>query len=281
MKCRRCKQEKSWEAFYKNNRTKTGFEYICKPCKSIEGNARRYKISEHFLEYLYSHEQCMCCNEPFVSNKGRHIHHTAQGVRGLVCIHCNHIIGQETENDLQRIKQALTYIKTSRENLLDRDNQQERLRKSRTASKLTTVSSETLRCESQTCSQCERILTKESFTSRFNGTRKVCHDCHRSNVRLSQSEQATEARAKASQCACCDSELTAKKCVHHIGDIVLGVVCYRCNQLLGNESGQRMMRLLACKLWIEDSQWDYDIVRSVWRHAEVGRNDQPHTVMCE
>lgn len=282
MKCRRCNQEKELNCFYKASRNKSGFEHICKSCKSIEINARRYGISESFLEYLYSHEQCMCCDAQFTNNKCRHIHHTAQGVRGLVCIHCNHILGQETDEDLQRIEQALAYMKTSRENLLDRDNQQERLRIFGKASKLVEESSETTRCESRTCSQCKRILTKESFRTDSRRTRKVCIDCQRSNIRLSQSQQATEARNNASYCACCDCELVAKKkCVHHVGDTVLGVVCNRCNQLLGNESEQRMMRLLACKLWIEDSQWDYDIVRSAWRHAEVGRNDRPHTAMCE
>lgn len=280
MKCRRCNQTKDLKCFYSSNRNKSGFEHICKPCKCIEINARKYKISESFLEYLYSHGQCMCCGDQFTSNKCRHIHHTAQGVRGLVCIHCNHVLGQETDKDLQRIEQALAYMKTSRENLLDRDNQQERLRNFGRVSKFVGESSETTRCESRMCSQCRRILMKESFYTDSRRTRKVCLDCQRSNVRLSQSTQAIEARNKASYCACCDCELAAKKkCVHHVNDTVLGVVCNRCNQLLGNESEQRTTRLLACKLWIEDSQWDYDIVRSAWRHAEVGRNDRPHTVV--
>ncbi len=282
MKCRRCNQEKDLSHFYKSKRNKFGFEHICKPCKSIDVNARRYGIFESFLEYLYTHEKCMCCDEQFVNTKSRHIHHTEQGVRGLVCIHCNFILSQETEEDLQRIEQALLYMKTSRENLFDRDNQQERFRKFGRISKLVEESSETLRCESRVCFQCKRILTKKSFDISYGRkARKICFDCRRSNVRLSHSKQVIEARNSAVQCACCACDLITKKCVHHINDTVLGVVCNRCNQVLGNESKQHRMRLLACNLWIEDSQRDYDIVRSAWRHAEVGRNDQPHIMMCE
>jgi len=260
LKCRRCNIDKDVSMFYKSTRNKTGLEYICKPCKSIDINARRYGVSESFIEYLYSHEHCMCCGEKFVSNKQRHIHHTDDGVQGLICLHCNHILGQETKVDLQRINQALTYIKSTRENLLDRDNQQERLRVTGMASKHTEESSETIRCESKKCSQCKRFLTKESFCTRIetNSTRNVCWDCGRSNDRLSYSKQAIEARNKSSNCACCGCELIGKKCVHHVGDTVYGVVCNKCNQVLGNESEQRKMRLLACKLWIEatfDPTW--------------------------
>lgn len=185
LKCRRCNQIQDVSHFYRSKRNKSGFEYICKICKGIEINARRYNISESFLEYLYTYDTCMCCGNLFISNKNRHIHHTDTGVQGLVCIHCNHILGQETEEDLQGIKYALAYMKTHRDNFLDRDNQQERLRKFGRESRFTEESSETIRCESQMCSQCKRILTKESFNTDKRGTRKVCWDCQRSNVRLS------------------------------------------------------------------------------------------------
>ncbi len=260
MKCRRCELNKDLSQFYKNKRNKSGYESLCKPCKSIDINARRYGISESFLEYLYSHEQCMCCGEKFESKKNRHIHHTDQGVQGLVCIHCNYILSQETEEDLQQINLALAYMKSYRENLLDRDNQQERLRNFGRASKFVEESSETIRCGTKQCSQCKRFLTKESFRTRqgSKNTRNVCWECGRGNDRLLQSKQATEVRDKTFRCACCDCELTDKKCVHHVGDTVFGVVCNRCNQLLGNESEQRKMRLLACKLWIKatfDPTW--------------------------
>ena len=277
MKCRRCESDKELSMFYKSKRNKSGYEHICKPCKSIELNAQRYGISERFLEYLYSHEQCMCCGDMFANNICRHIHHTDQGVQGLVCIHCNHILGQETEEDLQRIESALTYMKSPRENLFDRDNQQVEPLDFGRASKFTEETSETKGCESQKCSQCKRILTRESFITRKgpNNIRKVCWDCQRSNVRLSQSKEATEARNEASNCSCCDCALNDKKCVHHVGNTVIGVICNRCNQLLGDESEQRKMRLLACKMWLEDNlNWDYDIVRPAWRHAECDRNDR-------
>lgn len=275
MKCRRCKSDKDLSMFYKSKRTKTCHEYICKPCKSIELNAKRYGISEWFIEYLYSHEQCMCCDEMFTSNKGRHIHHNDQGVQGLVCIHCNHILGQETEEDLQRIEKALIYMKSFRDNLLDRVNQQVEPQKSGTRSRFTEESSEIKGSETRMCSQCKRKLTKESFRIRkeSNNIRKVCYGCERSNVKLSHSKQAKEARNKASNCACCDCELI-KKYLHHVGNTVYGVVCNRCNQLLGDESEQRKTQLLACKLWIENNHSRaYDMIRPTWKHVECGRND--------
>lgn len=280
MQCRKCKSDKDLSQFYKSKRNKSGYEYICKLCRCIYNNALRYGVSEGFIKYLYSHEQCMCCNEMFTSRKGRHIHHTDQGVQGLVCIHCNHILGQETNEDLQRIELALTYMKASRENLLDRDNQQERLRNFGREFKVVEESSESIRCESQMCSQCKRKLTLESFKVQRCTIRKVCFDCARSNDRLSQSKQAIEARNKATNCECCDCELIKKKCIHHVGDKVYGVVCNRCNQLLGNESEQQKDRLLNCKLWIEDNlSWDYDGLRPTWRHVETSRNDLSHTLV--
>jgi len=273
MKCRRCKNDKDLSMFYKHKRTKTGHEYICKPCRNLLHNARIYGISEWFIEYLYSHEQCMCCDEMFTSNKDRHIHHNDQGVQGLICIHCNYILGQETEEDLQRIEKALIYMKSSRDNLLDRVNQQVEPQRIGKVFNFTEESSENRGCESQTCSQCKRYLTMNSFRTQHKVYRKVCWDCKRSNERLLHSKQAKEARNKASNCACCDCELI-KKYLHHIGTTVFGVVCNRCSQLLGDESEQRKMQLLACKLWIEDNHsWDYGLFRPTWKHVECGRND--------
>lgn len=259
--------------FDKNARNKSGHMCICKPCERIEKASWRYGISEQDVESLLSHDRCMCCG---VNSKIMDIHHTDSGVQGLVCRGCNIILGQETKEDLQMIDYALSFIETYRENLLDRADQQvELLKTGRKISRFVEETSETRGCESRTCSQCGRHLMLDSFYNNANGSKKVCVECRRNNDRITRSKQAKKAKKEACICACCERVLiNLKKCVHHIDNTIRAIVCSRCNQLLSNESEQRKMQLLSCKLWIEDSL-DYGIVRSAWRHAEEDRNALP------
>ena len=275
--CIRC--GRSDVSFYKSRRNVSGLEYICKQCKKIKLARNKYKVSEQFIEYLYSFETCMCCGAKFKDKHDAHIHHIEKGVQGLVCRKCNLILGQETEEDLHRIDSCLSYMRCHRVNFIDRGNQQERLQPGNMAINLVKESSETTCRESRTCSQCKRKLTKDSFHN--YSRRRICVDCRRWVNSLSQSKEAKQLRNEVDKCECCECDLrNVKKCVHHVGEVVYGVVCDRCNQLLGNESGQRKDQLLNCKLWIEGSLLDNDIVRSAWRHAELGRNDLAYDMVA-
>lgn len=273
MQCRRCGSDKDLSQFYKSKRNKYGHMTICKPCNKIEIACRRYGISDQDAELLLLHERCMCCG---AKSKIMDIHHTDQGVKGLVCRRCNIILGQETKENLQMINCALTFIETSRENLLDRADQQVELRKTgRKISRFVEETSETRGCGSRMCSQCGRHLTLDSFYNNPNGSKRVCVECRRNNNRITRSKQAKKAKREACICSCCGGALiNLKKCVHHIDNTIRAIVCNRCNQLLGDESEQQKDRLLSCKLCIENSL-DHGIVRSAWRHAEEDRNDLP------
>ena len=242
--CRRCLQTKEAKHFYCQRRNVTGLENICKDCKRIESTAKRYKVSERLIEHLYTYTACMCCEEIFKDRKLVHIHHTQkQGVRGIICLHCNHILSEETLEDEQRIQNCMKFMACN--NLLDTVNPQERL----TSIEATTESSETTRCETLTCKQCKRAnLTLRDFHSKVRSRkpRRICKDCWNANWRLRN--RSKKLRLQATYCDCCNGSFTKhnKSCVHHVGEKIQGIVCNRCNQVLGNESIQRYHQLQAC-----------------------------------
>lgn len=252
-KCRKCEKTKDFNSFYKNKRTTIGYDHLCKECKKIDVTCRRYKISEDFYNYLYSHYNCMCCESKLDHCKLTHIHHTDSGVKGILCYSCNYVLGQEAENDLEKIKACLKFMRSKRKNLLDRDNQQERLN-SNSGTEAIVESPETTRCESQMCKQCDRKLPLDYFTDlKGRNRRKICNNCRYKNDKFLRKND--HLKENETHCHCCKEEFTlnTKVCLHHIGDEILGIVCSRCNQLLGDESKERRNQLLCCMLWIEDS----------------------------
>lgn len=241
--CRRCNQTKEAKHFYPQKRNSTGLENICKECKSIECAARRYSVPEELIEHLYARKTCMCCGKTFKDRMEAHIHHTQkQGVRGIVCRSCNYVLSDETITDRQRIEACLEFM--ARNNLLDTVNPQERPN----SIEARTESSETTCCETLMCKQCKKTLTVRDFHQKVKSRnpRRVCKQCWNANWRLRNT--ARKRRMQATHCECCNSAFTKnnKSCVHHIGDTIHGVVCNRCNQVLGDESLQRCEQLRAC-----------------------------------
>lgn len=275
IKCKSCKLTKCEQDFYTDKRN-GNTETNCKVCRNLKITAKRYNLEVDQLRLLYTHKNCMCCKEEFYNTKLRHVHHTDKGVKGIICYKCNYILGQESGLNIHRIKTSLRYIDKPSENLIDRDNQQERLNKVGKVTKFVVVSSETTRHKSQNCKQCNRHLTIDSFDKPSGrGYRKVCVECRRFNWRLLNNPIIRELRETTIICDCCELSFTSKnkKCVHHINESIRGIVCNRCNQLLGDETNEQKNRLQLCLNWIETV--DYDIVRSMQRCIEVGRNDQP------
>lgn len=240
--CRRCKETKEAKHFYPQKRNVSGLENICKDCKRIERAAKRYHVSEIFVEHLYTFNKCMCCGACFKDRKDAHIHHTDKGVRGIVCRSCNYILCGETQQDRVRINKCLEYMAS--DNLLDTVNQQERpIDKA-----VVTESSETTRCETLYCRQCKRKgLTKKDFVKeKSRNYRRVCRKCSVENFKLTSKYKTL--RESKTFCDCCGQKFskTNKSCVHHIGTEVRGIICNRCNQVLRDETKTRRKQLLAC-----------------------------------
>jgi len=240
--CRRCKETKEAKHFYTQQRNVSGLENICVDCKRVVYAAKRYKVSECLIEHLYTYKSCMCCGEVFKDRKTTHIHHTDIGVRGVVCLGCNYILSQETAQNRVRILKCLEYMAS--DNSLGTVNQQERP----IDKEIETESSETTRCEILSCEQCGRqgLTVSDFYKVKSRLPRQICKVCANSNRKLTASFK--KLRESRTHCDCCDERFTKtnKSCVHHIETKIRGIVCNRCNQVLGNESPVRIKQLQAC-----------------------------------
>lgn len=241
--CTECDTSKPKEAFYLSKRNRRGLEYICKACKAIQSAVRRYNIPKTEVEQLYKHPSCMCCETDFKDKKLRHIHHVGDTIRGIVCLSCNHILGQESDVDQKRIQACLDFI--SRNNLSHTVNPQERP----IGIDAVAESSETTCCETLHCKQCHRPnLTQADFhkTGKSRKPRRICRDCWNSAWRLRN--KFSRLRKTTTTCQSCGIKFskTNKSCVHHLGEDLRGIVCNRCNTVLGNESPERIQQLTKC-----------------------------------
>jgi hypothetical protein len=241
--CRRCNETKPASDFYQQSRNVGELEGICKDCKRIVRAARHYNMPENFIEHLYIYKKCMCCGREFTDRKTTHIHHTKKyGVRGIICSGCNYILAEETNKDYERILVCLNYMQCK--NSLNRVNPQERL----IDMGVNSESSETIRCETLTCKECGRNLSVDKFfpkpTSR--SIRKICRDCCNQNWRFRNKYK--KLRNRTQHCECCGIKFknANKACIHHIGNEFRGIICNRCNQVLGDESESRKNQLFAC-----------------------------------
>lgn len=272
--CSFCKEAKTLDNFDKNGK----YLYsICKDCKRLKTACRRYKISIEAVEFLFAFENCMCCGVKFKSTRLRHIHHIYDGVRGVVCQRCNHVLGQETKDDLKRIQSCIDFISRARKNLLNRDNPQER---PSTNELKEGIPNDYTPDSFRICNKCgeSKPLTDFSPHSKSNPWRRLhCKSCASAMVAANEYkislQQVIELRKKTT-CNCCGCQFTEDNWadIHHVSNEVRGLVCHNCNRLLVDESKEQLSRLQDCEQWILD---DEDIVCSAWRHAEVSRNDSP------
>lgn len=77
---------------------------------------KRYGLTEDDWDYLMKiqNSRCAICN--VILQKGRHCHvdhcHTSGKVRGLLCSHCNLMLGHARDN-VELLAKAITYLKES------------------------------------------------------------------------------------------------------------------------------------------------------------------------
>lgn len=223
---------------------------VCKVCKRLRMASLRYGISVEQARDLYSISHCMCCGVEFTEQRFQHIHHTAKGCQGVVCQTCNHILQQETVEDLRRIEACLDFIEQPRKNLFDRVNPQGRLE---TIPSTTTRSA---RFGEQICNACDRVLPLDAFSVNKKWHRHVCKHCCvcslQARVYNLTFEEVYQLRLR-NVCDCCGCVFTQKNfaAIHHIQDRVLGLVCDACNRYLGQETQERVQRLVSCATWIK------------------------------
>lgn len=252
MICNTCGIDKKAPKFCASKWCKRGHEARCRQCRITHNTMRRYKISKEFLTYLYTHDYCMVCGIKFSDTFDRCLHHTKEGAHGLVCRKCNYALGQDDVEALRTINCALAYMKMDRSPICF-ISELPRIPRKHTQ-RVTKCSSAD--AHGGQCNNCKNFYTKDSFYSDKRVQRDICWECNRGHKRLSKSKPVKEGKQKTTHCECCDSKLS-EKFVHHVGDIVYGVICRRCNVLLKDESKEQIDRLLAAKLWMEqdDLEW--------------------------
>jgi hypothetical protein len=133
--CKECLHDKPITEFYKfGAKTKTGFQYstYCKSCQTIR--ARRYsenpdvrhRIRERallrnygltYVEYQALLElqdnRCAICENEFSDTPHVDHDHTSGKVRGLLCDHCNRMLGYARDN-VSTLMNAIRYIEENK-----------------------------------------------------------------------------------------------------------------------------------------------------------------------
>lgn len=254
--CSKCGMKKSLSAFHYRKDLKK-YRTQCKSCWKYLQASRRYGITfEQAIDY-YKQPHCMCCGHVFSTMKERNLHHVKHTVRGIVCKDCNNLLGQETPEDLHRLESCLLFMEKSRKNLLDRVDPQGSRSDGKRSGPSTTDTPDSLRV----CKCCERPLPlkhfyRQKYVSGKYGYYAACKDCYKILVKTYKYNltfnQVKFLRSK-EQCECCGAYFKDKPpYIHHVDDVVLGVVCLVCNLCLGQEDAQTKRRLLACVNWIKD-----------------------------
>lgn len=134
--CRTCHQTKEIQEFHRRTSSTDGHHSLCKDCHTASvrkakartlicaswGNisvrtACRWMAQHHLtyqeLEHLLAQENCAICKTPFQANLiGQIDHDHATGVvRGLLCLHCNLILGHARDQP-DILRAALIYLET-------------------------------------------------------------------------------------------------------------------------------------------------------------------------
>lgn len=106
--CSECNQWKPMEAFADVN----GKPYsYCKGCQRLHKAMSRYNITLGEAKRFYESITCECCGSAFEKQAHKHIHHIGEQVIGVVCLHCNHLLRDESTEHLRRLECCIKFVK--------------------------------------------------------------------------------------------------------------------------------------------------------------------------
>lgn len=123
--CQKCKKDLPLSSFPNSKDTKDGHGRWCSRCFSFNNIRRAYNITlEEYEEKLREqNSRCAICDihHDDVKNKRLryfklcvdHDHNTGK-TRGLLCPHCNLMLGQANDN-IERLQEAIEYLKYHKE----------------------------------------------------------------------------------------------------------------------------------------------------------------------
>lgn len=110
--CNRCSKNLVVSEFCSRKENYDGLSFYCKRCGRDKHLRRKYNITIEEYEQMYSgcDGRCQICGV----QKGRlvvdHCHKT-NGIRGLLCGHCNHMLGKAKDN-VVTLGEAIEYLKS-------------------------------------------------------------------------------------------------------------------------------------------------------------------------
>jgi len=114
--CSKCKQTKHFSFFTKNGAAVDGYYSMCRDCKRNSQYLSTYGITQEDYDLMLDiqKECCAICGiEEQKTTKKRlfvdHDHKTGK-VRGLLCQHCNFVLGQ-AKDSVEILENAITYLK--------------------------------------------------------------------------------------------------------------------------------------------------------------------------
>jgi len=246
--CSKCKKNKSIKEYHFRKDSKK-YRNICKQCWSIKKAANRLGITCEQVINFRKESLCMCCGED-LTNLKKNLHHVEHKVKGILCHYCNITLGQETKEDLHRIKSCLEFIQKDRKNLFNRVNQQGSQQKEPDPSTTTRATQRLCKC----CKQYKpkKNFYKQKYQSGKYGLYATCKDCYKILVKTYvynlTFEQVSILR-NSKNCDCCNNILTLPY-IHHVDNKVLGVVCRKCNTILEQENEITKHKLQSCYNWL-------------------------------
>ena len=116
-KCSLCKETKPASAFYLSNTNKDGLHGWCKECsdkKTKENGRKRLGLTPEEYESLFNRQGRVCaiCGAAVSGKKDFHLDHdhVTGKIRGILCRHCNSILGM-AKDDIVILQKAITYLK--------------------------------------------------------------------------------------------------------------------------------------------------------------------------
>lgn len=113
--CSRCKETKSFSLFTKNGTATDGYYSMCKECKRDSQYFSTYGITQADYDLMLELQDSSCaiCNvhEQKTTKKRLFVDHDhkTKKVRGLLCQHCNFVLGQ-ARDDISILENAITYL---------------------------------------------------------------------------------------------------------------------------------------------------------------------------
>jgi len=114
--CRKCSTDKPLSDFTKNSNSPDGHYSMCRVCKTNAQYKATYGISlEDYESMLELQDSCCAICDTHLHDTGKkrlyvdHCHTTGK-VRGLLCQHCNFVLGQARDN-ISVLESAIVYLK--------------------------------------------------------------------------------------------------------------------------------------------------------------------------